>query len=355
MIDLREILLCAEKLGATTIHLRAKEVPIFRVVDHLVRHECAPIEPAELDGLVRGLLDDRQQDAYERDGDVHFLYHDDKATYKANCFQLIDGHGLVLEPIRNEHPSLDELGLPRYLDDFLALRSGLVLLTGPIGCGKTTTQSALIHTLNCEREIHVLTVEDPIEQVHEDGTCLIQQLEVGQHVESMAHGIDLARRIRPDLLFVSEILDAATVDAVLSSAASGLLVVASVHASSATQAMAKLEQFFPSDERDNIRFRIAEVLRVVACQVLVHKQYGTGRVPVFEVLTNTEEVHRELEAGRYDRLRAIMAKNRGLGMCSLDDALYELVLHNRVLVDEAMNYAVDKERFEACRKLPQLS
>ena len=119
--------------------------------------------------------------------------------------------------------------------------------------------------------------------------------------------------------------------------------------------MAKLEQFFPSDERDNIRFRIAEVLRVVACQVLVHKQYGTGRVPVFEVLTNTEEVHRELEAGRYDRLRAIMAKNRGLGMCSLDDALYELVLHNRVLVDEAMNYAVDKERFEACRKLPQLS
>ncbi len=355
MIDLREILQCAEKLGASTIHLRAREVPIYRVVDNLVRHDSAPIESAELDGLVSGLLDTPLSESSDRDGDVHFLYHDEATTYKANCFRLIDGHGLVFEPIRAEHPSLDDLGLPRYLDDFLALRSGLVLLTGPIGCGKTTTQAALINTLNREREIHILTVEDPIEQVHEDGSSLVQQLEVGQHVASMAEGIDLARRTRPDVVFVSEIIDVETVEAVLASASSGLLVVASVHASSTTQAVAKLEQFFGREEREAARSRIADVLRVVACQVLVHKQYGTGRLPVFEVLTNTEEVRRELEAGRYDRLRAIMAKNRGLGMCSLDDALYDMVLHNRVLASEAMNYAVDKERFEACRKLPQLS
>lgn len=355
MIDLREILLEAEELGATTIHLRANETPIFRVVNNLIRHEHKVIEPAELDGLVRGLLDDRQLDEYERDGDVHFLYHAENNAYKANCFRLVDGYGLVLAPICQEHPTLDELGLPRYLDDFLGMRSGLVLLTGPIGCGKSTTQSALLHTLNLEREMHVLTVEDPIELVHEDGYCLIQQLEVGLHVETMAEGIDLARRVRPDLLFVSEIHDAKTVDAVLQTAASGLLVVASVHASSATQAMAKLEQLFEPDDREDTRRRIAEVLRVVACQVLVHKQYGTGRVPVFEVLTNTEEVHRELEAGCYEKLRGIMGKNRGLGMCSLDDALYDMVIHNKILVDEAMVYAVDKERFEACRKLPLLT
>lgn len=355
MIDLKEILKQAEGLGATAIHLRAHEAPIFRVAEKLVRNLENVIKPAELDALVRGLLDDRQLEEYEREGDVHFLYHSDASTYKANCFRLVDGYGLVLEPIRSEHPTLEELGLPRTLDDFLAMRSGLILLTGPIGCGKSTTQAALIHTLNSERELHILTVEDPVEVVHDDGYSLVQQLEVGQHVSSMAEGIDLARRIHPDVLFVSEMHDVETIDAVLRSAASGLLVVASVHASSATQAMAKLEQVFEPDERVDARRRIAEVLRVVACQVLVHKQYGTGRLPVLEVLTNTDEVSREIERGCYEKLRGIMSRNRGLGMCSLDDALYDMVVHNKVQVDDAMIYAVDKERFEACRRLPVLS
>ena len=354
MLDLDAILDLANEHQASTVHLRAGSVPVLRVLDQLVPLEQHSLEDHELDAMARSLLSPRQQEAYERDGDVHFLYHSKDTAYKANFFQVVDGHGLVLKKIVCDLPSLDELGLPSFLEDFLGMRSGLVLLTGPMGCGKSTTQNALINSLNASRDLHVLTVENPIEHMHGDGKSLIQQCEVGRHVATMHEGIELARRVQPDILFVSEIFDRETLDAAVDAAENGLLVVAAVHASSVTQALSKIEELFDQAERAELRQRLATCLRVVACQVLVHKQYGSGKVPVFEILTSTAEVRGVLSDGTWERLHALMEKSRGLGMCSLDDALYEKVVQNKVLVEEAVLYAVDKDRFEACRRLPQL-
>lgn len=355
MFDLREILERASELEASVVHLQTGEEPALRVRDQLVRLEMPEVADVDLVGAARGLLSDAQFREYEERDDVRFLYRDGKISYKASFFRVVDGHGLVLKRIFTSYPTLEELGLPSYLVDFFWMRSGLVLLTGPIGCGKTTTQTALLHRLNVERDLHVLVVESSLEFVLEDGQSLIQQCEVGRHVGSMREGIELARQVRPDLTVVSDLMDRDTVQEIVRAADSGMLVVASLHAGSVTQALAKLEDLFLPRERPSFRRRLSEVLRVVVCQVLVHKQYGAGVLPVLEVLTNTDEVRSVLVTGNYSALRRVMEKNRGLGMCSLDDALYEMVVHNKVLLDEAVVYAIDKERFEACRRLPQLT
>jgi twitching motility protein PilT len=354
MLDLNPILQKAEALQAATVHLRAGRPPVLRVHQRLVPLEMPPVNGPELDATVRRVLTREQIADYETRGDVSFLYRDGDVCYKASLLRTVDGEGLVLKRIGRTHPTIEELGLPPNLADYLSMRTGLVLLTGPIGCGKTTTLTALLHRINRDRSLHVLSIEDPIEYVLDDGASLVQQCEVGQHVTTMREGVELARLTSPDLLVVSELADRDTVDAVLR-AAQGTLVVGAVHAASVAQALAKLERAFPAEERGGFRRRLSDVLRVCACQVLAHRQYGTGVLPVFEILVATGEVQDILREGAWSRLRGVMERGRGLGMCSLDDALYEMVVRNEVLVDEATLYAVDKERFEACRRLPHMA
>jgi twitching motility protein PilT len=353
-VDLKAILARADELEASTVHLASGRVPVLRLLDRLLRLDVPPLQETDFDAFARGVLTASQLADYDREGDVSFLYRDGDACYKATLFRVIEGQGLVLKRLSRIQPTFEDLGLPVHLEDYIRMRSGLVLLTGPIGCGKTTTLNALLQRANRERDLHVLSIEDPIESVLDDGTCFIQQCEVGQQVATTLAGVELARRVHPDLLLISDLADRESVDAVIDATDGGMLVIAAMHASSVTQALAKLEEFFPLRQRDSFRRRLCAVIKVVACQVLVHKQYGTGILPVFEVLTNTPDVRNMLRSGAYAKLRGVMERSRGLGMCTLDDALYDMVKRNQVLVDEAMVYAVDKERFEACRRVPQV-
>jgi len=261
-----------------------------------------------------------------------------------NLLRKQGGFGAVFRTIPSEFLTFKQLGLPAQIARFLDYSNGMVLVTGPTGSGKSTTLASMIHKLNQERNLHILTIEDPIEFVHQNIKCRITQRELGTSAVSFAEALRVALREDPDVILVGEMRDLETIQMALQAAETGVLVFATMHTNSAARAVDRLVNVFPSDEQETIRAMFAAVLRGILAQQLVPRRQG-GRVPAVEILFYTPGLPHMIREGKTHMVDNMIMTGRTKGMIAMDDSLLDLVKTLEVTPEVAYNYALNKELF----------
>jgi twitching motility protein PilT len=339
-------------VGASDLHLSVGATPMVRKDGRM-----QPLDPAmaQLTGpMVTELLapigpDKNRQEFAERH-DTDFAYEiAGLARFRSNVFEDRRGPGAVFRVIPAKILSAETLGLSPHIMQLCHLSKGLVLVTGPTGSGKSTTLCAMVDYVNRVRQDHIITIEDPIEFVHENQSCLINQREVGTHTDSFKGALRAALREDPDILLVGELRDLETVAIAIETAETGHLVFGTLHTTTAASTVDRIIDQFPADRQAQIRIMLSESLRGVIAQTLCRK-IGGGRVAALEVLIATQAVSNLIREGKTFQIASIMQVNKAAGMVSLNDALMDLVTKKLVAPEEAISKAVDKAGFDALLK-----
>ena len=310
----------------------------------------APLTPQELDQLLAPITPETNREEFARRHDTDFAYEvPGLARFRANIFADRKGPGAVFRIIPSKILTAEQLGLSPAILQLCQLNKGLVLVTGPTGSGKSTTLCAMIDYINRTRQDHVITIEDPIEFVHNNQKCLINQREVHTHTQSFKNALRAALREDPDIVLVGELRDLETVAIAIETAETGHLVFGTLHPPTAASTIDRIVDQFPSDRQAQIRIMLSESLRGVIAQNLCRK-IGGGRVAALEVLIASQAISNLIREGKTFQIPSIMQVGKAVGMVTLNDALMELVTKKIVAPDEAYAKAVDKGGFEAVLK-----
>ncbi len=334
-------------LGGSDLHLSAGAPPVFRVNGLLQRTRHAPLDPDDVQDLIYEILPDADVDRLENEGDLDFGYGvEGLGRFRGNAFGHRKGLGATFRWIPSTLPTLESLGLPEVVSRLALAQKGLVVVTGPTGSGKSTTLAAMIHRRNHERADHVITLEDPLEFLHDDVKCLVHQREVGRHARSFAQGLRAALREDPDVLLVGEMRDQETIALALTAAETGLLVLGTLHTQSAAKTVDRIIDAFPAGQQEQIRAMAAESLRGVIAQVLLRRADGRGRVAGLEVLVNTPAISHLIREAKTFQIPSAIQTGRQQGMQLLDQHLTELVATQVITPQEALRHAHQKAVFE---------
>ncbi len=338
--------------GASDLHLSVGSLPMVRKDGRI--EPLDPTMPALTDAMVTQLLapimPEKNRQEYSERHDTDFAYEiPGLARFRSNAFEDRRGPGAVFRVIPADILSAEQLGLSPHILQLCQLNKGLVLVTGPTGSGKSTTLAAMVDHVNRTRHDHIITIEDPIEFVHENQRCLINQREVRTHTDSFKHALRAALREDPDILLVGELRDLETVAIAIETAETGHLVFGTLHTTTAASTVDRVIDQFPADRQAQIRIMLSESLRGVIAQTLCRK-IGGGRVAALEVLIATQAVSNLIREGKTFQIPSIMQVNKAAGMVTLNDALMELVQKKIVAPEEAMAKAVDKAGLEALFK-----
>jgi twitching motility protein PilT len=307
-----------------------------------------PVLTAEMmrDYLEELCSPDRWQQ-FLQSGDLDFAYaFGDKARFRTNYFYQAHGMGAVFRTIPAEINTLDDLRLPPVLKTFSLLRSGMVLVTGPTGSGKSTTLAAIIDLLNETSARHILTIEEPIEFVHHNKKSIICQREVGIHANSFADGLRTAGRQDCDVILVGEMRDYETISLAVSAATTGTLVFATLHTNSAVKTVDRIIDAFPAGQQPQIRTMLADSLKGVCAQILLRTADGHGRIPCNEILLSSSALANSIREGKTPNIRNVIQAGRGQGMQLMDDGIQQLFAEQQITAEEAYMKATDKSRFE---------
>jgi twitching motility protein PilT len=327
--------------GASDVHLHATQPPMLRLHGQLAPIEGqAAISAAETERLVAAALTEAQRAVFADRNDLDFPYAAPSlGRFRANAYRQQRGVDMVFRVIPGEVPSLKSLGLPESLAKFTSYHQGLILCTGPAGCGKSTTMAALLDIINRTRSDHILTIEDPIEFIHPSRKCLVRQRQVVSHTESFSRALRAALREDPDVIAIGEMRDLETIQLALSAAETGHLVLGTLHTNNAVRTINRVLDVFPPEQQAQVRVMFASSLRGVISQKLVRRVDGTGRVPALEVLAVTPAIVNLIRDEKQFQIKNIMQTNRALGMRLLDDSLKELVASGLVSMQEARLHA----------------
>ena len=345
-MDIAELLIFAHKQGASDLHLSAGEPPRIRVHGEMMPVKVPPLEKKEVHAMIYDILNDRQRKIFEETHDMDFSMElGDVARFRVNAFMQQRGEAAVFRTIPTEVLSFDKLGLPKSMRDLAKLEKGIVLVTGPTGSGKSTTLAAIVDLINDERHGHILTIEDPIEFVHQSKNCLVSQREVGPHTHSFANALRGALREDPDVILVGEMRDLETISLALTAAETGHLVFGTLHTSSAPKTVDRIVDVFPSGEQAQIRAMFAESCRSVISQALLRKKDGKGRVAALEIMIGTPAVRNLIREGKVAQLPSALQTGSKWGMQTLDQNLKDLVLKGVVDKEAALLHAADPELF----------
>jgi twitching motility protein PilT len=340
------------KAGASDLHLCVGSPPTVRKDGRMqpLDPAGAPLTPEELDQLLAPITPEANREEFGRRHDTDFAYEiPGLARFRANRFADRRGPGAVFRVIPSKILTAEQLGLSQYILNLCTLNKGLVLVTGPTGSGKSTTLCAMIDYINRTRHDHIITIEDPIEFVHPNQSCLINQREVRTHTDSFKDALRAALREDPDILLVGELRDLETVAIAIETAETGHLVFGTLHTTTAASTVDRVIDQFPADRQSQIRVMLSESLKGVIAQTLCRK-IGGGRVAALEVLIVTGAVSNLIREGKTFQIPSIMQVNKALGMVSLNDALMDLVAKKLVEPAEAYSKAVDKAGFESLLK-----
>ena len=304
------------------------------------------ISEADFTEMLKPIVPDRLWDDYVRTGDVDFSHElTGVARYRVNLFRQQRGAGAVFRIIPSKIMSVSQLGLPEAVRKLSKLQSGLVLVTGPTGSGKSTTLAAIIDLINETRSLHIITIEDPIEFVHPNKKCLVHQREIGTHATSFAEALKAAGREDPDLILVGEMRDVETIAMALSAAEKGTLVFGTLHTNNAAKTMERIISVFPAGEQEGIRNVLGETIRAVVAQQLLPKE-GGGRVAALEILINTPAAANLIRQGKLDQIENVMQTGGAFGMKTMDGAIQDLFDAGTVSGGEAFRKAINKAKFE---------
>ncbi|MEW6126391.1 MAG: type IV pilus twitching motility protein PilT [Acidobacteriota bacterium] len=338
--------------GASDLHLSSNMPPLIRKDGQMVplTDTYPALDSTAMKQLLASIMPQKNREEFERRNDTDFAYEiADLARFRANIFRDRKGMGGVFRVIPNKILSAEDLGLSQAILKLCHLNKGLVLVTGPTGSGKSTTLCAMIDYINRNRTDHIITIEDPIEFVHENKKCLINQREVHNHTTSFKDALRAALREDPDIVLVGEMRDLETVAIAIETAETGHLVFGTLHTTTAASTVDRIIDQFPPDRQTQIRIMLSESLRGVISQTLLRKK-GGGRVAALEVLIVNPAISNLIREAKTFQIPSMMQTNRGNGNVMLNDALMDLVSKKLVEPDEAYAKAVDKATFESMLK-----
>ena len=329
------------------IHLATSFPPAWRRFGQLmpIWEDHQPLSPHDTERLARSFLGHAEWERLQEKGDVDFAYASSSHSgrYRASVVKQRLGYDMVFRIINTQIRSIESLGLP--LDHIIPLtryQNGLILVTGSVGSGKSTTLAALVDFINRDREDHILTLEDPIEYVFESKGCHVNQREVHTHTDSFAKALRGALREDPDVIMVGEMRDLETIQLALTAAETGHLVLGTLHTGNAPRTLDRVLDVFPTDQRDQIRIMVSESLRGILSQQLVPKADGSGRIMALELLVNTAAVANCIREGKTFMLPGVMQTGKNVGMITMDESLRRLYIEGVITRQEALFRAEDK-------------
>src|SRR5213082_1363677 len=347
MADLDQFLKIVARQGASDLHIAEGEPPKIRMHGDIVPVRAEPISHDEARRMLSEVCGPRNWELFEQHGDLDFAYQmDEHSRFRSNYFKQSEGYAAAFRLIPTKISTLEDLGIPVTVKDFAYLRGGLVLVTGPTGSGKTTTQAALIDFINENSSKHVVTIEEPIEFVHESKHSIITQREVPTDSISFAAGLKASLRQDTDIVLVGEMRDLKTVSLALTAAETGLLVFGTLHTNNARKTVDRMVDVFPAARQPQARAMLANSLRGVLAQLLLKKADGSGRVAVNEILVSNPAVSAIIREGATQKLQDVIVSGKGQGMQFMDDAIFAHLQSGTVTPHEAFMKAIDKNRFK---------
>jgi twitching motility protein PilT len=291
-------------------------------------------------------------DRFEDKDGADFAYTlPERGRFRVNVMRQLNGMGAVFRAIPSKAFTLDELKLPESVRQMCRANQGLILVTGKTGSGKSTTLAAMIDDINSRVKGHILTIEDPIEFVHQRKSCLISQREIGVHSQSFAHALHSALREDPDVILVGELRDLETMSIAVTAAEMGILVMGTLHTNGAAQTVDRMVNVFPSDKQGHVRTMLSTSLRGVVSQQLLQKADKNGRVAALEILVNTPAAANLIRQGKLDQLENVMQAGGSFGMRTMDTAIQQLLDSRQITGKEAYKKAINKAKFEAAKEM----
>ncbi len=331
-MDISELLMFAVKQGASDVHLSSGEPPMIRVSGDMKKVKVPELTKEDVHSMVYDVMNDNQRKVFEEIYEIDFSIDLGAiARFRVNAFRQRRGDAAVFRQIPTEILSIEKLGLPRICRDLCERERGLILCTGPTGSGKSTTLAAMVDLINREKSGHILTVEDPIEFVHQSKSCLISQRELGPHTHSFANALKSALREDPDYILIGEMRDLETISLALTAAETGHLVFGTLHTSSAPKTVDRIIDVFPSGQQAQVRSMFAESIVAVISQALLRKK-GGGRCGAQEIMVGVPAVRNLIREGKIHQIPSAIQTGQKFGMQTLDKAVE--ALYNQGVIDK---------------------
>jgi twitching motility protein PilT len=339
--------------GASDLHLVAGQPPALRVRGDIERVKYKVLTNDDLRSMLYEITPEDKIKVFEETGDVDFGYEiPGLARYRSNFFMQKNGVGAVFREIPSTIMTAEQLGLPPVMKKLAGLPRGLVVITGPTGSGKSTTLAAIIDQANRERHDHIITIEDPIEFVHNSQKCIVNHREVGVHTRTFSAALRGALREDPDIILVGEMRDLETISLAIEAASTGHLVFSTLHTTSAAKTVDRIVEVFPANEQAQIRSTLADGVRAIVAQVLFKRIDKKGRCPALEILIGTPAVRNLIRESKTHQLSSMMQTGKKYGMQLLDEAIMDLYNKGKISADAAYQKANDKAKFRPLLKEP---
>ncbi|WP_439892091.1 type IV pilus twitching motility protein PilT [Ralstonia sp. 25C] len=345
-MDIAQLLAFSAKNKASDLHLSAGLPPMIRIHGDMRRINVPPLTHQDVHAMVYDIMSDGQRKVYEENLEVDFSFEiPGLSRFRVNAFNQNRGASAVFRTIPSKVLSLDDLKAPAVFADLAMKPRGLVLVTGPTGSGKSTTLAAMVNHRNENDMGHILTVEDPIEFVHESKKSLINQRELGPHTHSFANALKSALREDPDVVLVGELRDLETIRLALTAAETGHLVFGTLHTSSAAKTIDRVVNVFPSDEKEMVRTMLSESLEAVISQTLLKTRDGSGRIAAHEIMIATPAIRHLVRENKISQMYSMMQTSSGMGMQTLDQCLAELIKRSAINYADARAIAKNPDAF----------
>lgn len=344
MPTIHEIMQTANDAGASDVHITVGIPPKMRVNGNLITMEYPRLAPQDTQEIAYSVLNDLQRERFEERGEYDMSFSiPELGRYRVNVYKQRGSAAMALRLVGTVVPSPERLGVPESVINLYERKRGLILVTGPTGSGKSTTLAAIIDKINNNRDAHVITLEDPIEYLHQHKMAMVNQREIGLDSQSYANALRAALREDPDVILVGEMRDYETISVAITAAETGHLVMSTLHTIGAASTVDRVIDVFPPHQQQQIRVQFANVLEAVISQQLIPTMDGMGRVAAFEVMHANHAVRNLIREGKSHQLPTVMQTNRKMGMITMDDSIIQLYYEGKIDREMAIQFAQDPD------------
>lgn len=339
MAQIDELFKMMVQKNASDLHISAGSVPYMRIHGEMIKLEHRTLSHKDVQTLLFEILTEKQKKNFIENWELDCSYHlESVGRFRCNVFMQRKGLGAVFRVIPTELKTIDELGLPEGIKDIIKAKRGLVLVTGPTGSGKSTTLAAMLHTINKTRKEHIITIEDPIEFVHENQMSLVNQREVSSHTKSFNDALKAALREDPDIILVGEMRDLETIQLAMTAAETGHLVFGTLHTNSASKTIDRIIDVFPESQQSQIRVMLGESLKAVVAQTLFPRADRPGRVAAIEIMINNSAVANLIREGKTHQIASVMQTGYQFGMITFERAVDQLIREGKISQADGDNF-----------------